>query len=372
MKFAKLLLVLIAIGFSLNANIKTDVLFYVQDAGETNALLPLMHKLAKEGTDFKVLAAGVAEEVLLKQKLPENTVLHFSDWDAIEKVDKAWEREKRFPSAEVEKISQSIQPKIFISGVAFELQGQFLEAFKQRDIRTFAYWDNFSDTGGNAYFSNAHKVGRIAGALLLPSEQLSKAASFQNSEKIVVGQPTLDLWRNLAPNLALKKSLQLSDEKKTLAYVGGYGQEYEEAFKLFIHGLQKGDFKDFQILILPHPKTDGSFERELAKDVGRVITGTPTQEIVAISDILICHQSTVGMQALAIPKPVLFLMPKGQLYENFLISQGYVKRLGEDDNLESEVRKSISAPPVDIYKIMGIPENAVQKLVDLVKREIQN
>ncbi len=348
---------------------KTEVLFLAQDAGETNAFIPVMLLLEKENVPFQALVGGVAEELTLKEPSLKGHITSFTAYGI--QVDKSWPRDKKAAAEAVARIGEAFSPRVVLSGVAFDLQGQIMEALRSKSVKCLAYWDNFTEEGDNPYFAVARRVQAYASTLLLPSEALYQAPFFQAREKVVVGHPALDAWRRLAPSKEWKQALSLT--KKTISYVGGYGKDYEEGFSLFLQGVKEGHFEDFQILVLPHPKTDGSFEKrmlqekDLACDI-RVLTGYPTPPIAALSDLIVCHQSTVGVQALAIPKPVLFLMPASQKYQNPLIQKGLVKRLGEKDYLEKEIRQALLSPAVDIYEAMGIPENGAQHLYEVLSR----
>lgn len=361
-------LVLLFFSFSL-FGAKTEILFLAQDAGETNAFIPLMRLLEEKEVPFDALVGGVAEEIILKEPSLKGHAISFAAYGV--QVDKNWPRDKKAEAAVIARIQEAFSPRVVLSGVAFDLQGQIMEALQNKGVECLAYWDNFTDEGDNPYFKTARRVQAYASTLLLPSEALYRVPFFQTRERTVVGHPALDLWRCLVPSEELKQTLSLS--KKVISYVGGYGKDYEEGFSLFVQSLKKGHFEDFQILVLPHPKTDGSFEKKMIQEKSlpsdiRILTGYSTPSIAALSDLILCHQSTVGVQALAIPKPVLFLIPESQKYQNPLLEKGLVKRLGEKDDLEKEVRQALSGQVVDIYKAMGIPENGVQHLYEEISR----
>ncbi len=358
--FLQILLFFSIQAFSIEP-LQTKVLFVVQDAGETNAFLPLMQLLDEKKLSFHILAGGVAEEILRKNPSFKDHLAFFSDFGI--KADKEWDREKQISQEKLSEIVSSYHPEKVICGVAFAMQGQILHSFKKDGVRTFAFWDNFSENGDNLYFTVAHKVVNDAEVLLLPSQILAGSTCFQKKTRQVVGQPSLDTWRRYLPAENWHEKLKLSPDKKHICYVGGYGRDYEEAFILFLQKLEGIDFSRFTVLVLPHPKTDGSFEKGLIKkseqDV-QVLVGYPTRDMVAVSDLLICHQSTVGMQALSIPKPVLFLMPASQKYQNFLIEKGWVRRLSEKDDLGNEIKLTLEKPAIDLYSLMGIPEKGAE------------
>lgn len=343
----------------------TELLFIVQDAGETNAFLPFMRLLDEKKIPFQVLAGGTGEEILSKHSFLKERL-------ASTQMEKSFPREKKLTSQEIDHFVSLYSPKRILSGVAFEFQGQLMEAFQKIGSKTFAYWDSFSDDGDNSYFSTAHLVEKKADVVLLPSQIVKDAPSFNDRKnKFVVGQPSLSFWQKGCIPEDFRKKLSLYKEKKNLLYVGGYGQDYEEAFYLFLKLLSHGDFSTSTVLIVPHPRVDGSFERTSLEEMGlpidiRVITGVSTVDMAKSCDIVLCHQSTVGMQALAIPKPVLFIMPKEQNYHNLLLDKGWVKRLSEEDSLEEEIDKALRSPAPNLYSLMGIPENGEERMFEVI------
>lgn len=343
----------------------TELLFIVQDAGETNAFIPFMKLLDEKKIPFQVLAGGTGEEILSKHSFLKD---HLSST----KLEKSCPRDKKLSTTEIDHFVSLFSPKRILSGVAFEFQGQLMEAFQKNGSKTFAYWDNFSDDGDNPYFSTAHQVEKKADVVLLPSQIVKDAPSFKDRKELfVVGQPSLSFWQKGCIPEDFRKKLSLSKEKKTLLYVGGYGQDYEEAFYLFLKLLSHGDFSTSTVLIVPHPKVDGSFERNALEEMSlpidiRVLSGVSTIDMAKICDIVLCHQSTVGMQALAIPKPVLFIMPKEQNYQNFIIDKGWVKRISEEDSLEEEIQKALKSTAPNLFSLMGIPENAEERMFEAI------
>jgi hypothetical protein len=345
-----------------------DVLFVMQDAGETFAYLPVMKRMAKNGESFEVIAGGASEEILAKEKSIEGRVHTFKEFGLA--VDKSWQRERKASNEALKALSEAFNPKLVLGGVAFELQGQVYSLFRKKGARTYALWDNFGSSGGNSYFQVAHRVQSIADTLLVPSQDLSNA--FQGRRCFIAGQPSLDSWKNLPCNNELKRKLGIAFETKVIAYVGGYGKEYEEGFRLFIKKLSEGNFEGFAILILPHPKADGSFEeKEIAGFYNiRLLKDVATKDAVAIADIVVCHQSTVAVQALAIPKPSCFVIPDEQFFQNPLIEKGCIKRLGERDDLEKEIQSALERPTASLYDLLGIPENGEETLYHFIEEEL--
>ncbi len=294
----------------------SEVLFYLQDAGETNALLPIAERLIEEGVDVEILVGGVAQSIV-KGKGASISTFGIT-------VDPSWTRSHQLPDEVIQTIVTHYQPKVFISGVAFALEGQLYDAFQSRGAHTIAFWDNFSGDGEDLYFSIAHQVQEKAKALWVPTAQVAFAMAPRESVT-VVGHPSLQKWANEAQaidKLDIRQRLDLDADERVAVFVGGYGPLYEEAFKLFLDFTQHAE--NLTILIQPHPKFAGAFElAELANDPKiRVLKNeVSTIEAVAMADFVFCHQSTVGFQAQFIGKPVTYFIPAGQQAPSFALNR---------------------------------------------------
>ncbi|HUD01535.1 MAG TPA: hypothetical protein VMR37_04360, partial [Rhabdochlamydiaceae bacterium] len=146
-----------------------DTVFILQDAGETNALLPVIEKYAQNNENFLILTAGQATDTLSQKINLKNKTLSFDQLGISEQIDKSWKRDEKISEESLKKITDEIEAKKVVTGVAFQLQGQLLEAYKARKSQTFAYWDNPSYEGTDPYFQTAQKVAKTPDLLLVPS-----------------------------------------------------------------------------------------------------------------------------------------------------------------------------------------------------------
>ena len=89
-----------------------------------------------------------------------------------------------------------------------------------------------------------------------------------------------------------------------MAYIGGYDVDYPEALELFASAMQ--DFPNIQLVMCPHPKSDGSLEQRLFPNA------TLSQDSLAAikqADVVVCHRSTLGIKSLLAGKKVIFVDP---------------------------------------------------------------
>lgn len=276
---------------------KTGILFHLHDAGETNALLPVIRQL---DADYLVVASGVSANLL--ESLPQERLRPYSHYPQIE-------------------------PKLVITGVATELQGEVLDFFHAQGVPTWAYWDNFNADGESPYFKTAHSVEPRADLLLLPCDSLISA--FPNRPCRIVGHPTLD---QKLPS-------------KVILWIGGYGKDYEEAYALFQEGRKL--LTDVVVIAQHHPKTG---EKNLFK----------LSEAMRLADLVVCHQSTAAFQALAAGKRVLHVIPEGQMFDSLPLQKGLAKKVSRAEDFAQAVSDALEMDVSGFFELMGIPPNSTE------------
>lgn len=276
---------------------RTDILFHLHDAGETNALVPVIQKL---DVDYLVVTSGISANLL--ESLPKEKLRPFTQYSQIE-------------------------PKLVITGIASELQGEVLDFFNSRGVATWAYWDNFNPNGESAYFKIAHSVAPRAEILLLPCETLRSA--FPNRPVRVVGHPTLDV----------------DLPSKVILWIGGYGADYDEAYALFQSGMKQ--VENALVIVQHHPKTGVKNAFKLA-------------EALKLVDIVVCHQSTVSFQALAAGKRVLHVIPEGQEFNSLPLQKGLAKKVSCVEDFAEALQEAMQTDVDGFFELMGIPENSTE------------
>jgi hypothetical protein len=346
-----------------------DTLFILQDAGETNALLPVLEKYAQNNENFLILTAGQAAETLNQKISLKNKTLSFAQLGISEKIDKAWKRDERISDESVNKITDEIEAKKVISGVAFELHGQLLDAFKTRKSQTFAYWDNINFEGTDPYFQTAQIVAKSPDHLLVPS------TAFKNAypQADVVGQPSYELWKQQLSGIqasTVSAKLPFALKSPVIVFLGGTGSEYDEAFKQFLSFA--GDLKRYTILIAPHPLLEGQVEKkELEKlafshvHVIEKIWNISSMEAIAIADHVICHKSTTGINAGVAGRNVIYFIPANQTYTNLLIEKGGAPVASNVKELLKRLNTK-KASSKDHFKTLNVPVGSVDLIYNLM------
>jgi len=101
--------------------------------------------------------------------------------------------------------------------------------------------------------------------------------------------------------------------------------------------------------------------------------GPSTAEIATITNILCCHKSSVGIQALYAGLPVVYVVKKGEL-NNFAIKQGLALEIEDSSELIEAIKRILSTAnrnqsPV---KDIGIPKDATKNIVKRIKELLTN
>lgn len=350
---------------------QTHILFYLQDAGETYGLLPVIQQLEEKGVDYRILAAGVAQDLLPKTNLPQEKIRSFQDVGIDAQVDRSWERNALLTDEQIQKLVDEIEVQEVVTGVAFATQGQVLEAYRQQGKSSIAFWDNFNADGDNPYFKTAREVETHASVLLLPSALLSSSFETPLTKKIV-GQPTLKDWEEKLAKMdpqALRQKLGLDASRKVAVFIGGYGADFEESFQLFLDAVAAYDNPDACFLIQAHPKTGGVYEKaQVAKRNDpriRVLQGElTTQEAASISQAVLCHISTVSFQALAAQKAVIHFIPSQQSFDSLALQKGIALKVTTPAEFSAKIEEAFSERTIDFYTELEIPENSVELCVE--------
>lgn len=282
---------------------KTEVLFHLHDAGETNALLPVIREL---DADYLILTSGISG--ILLESIPKERIRPFSHYSHIE-------------------------PKLLVTGVASELQGEVLDFYRGRGVVTWAYWDNFNANGESPYFETAHAIEMKADVLMLPCGSLEK--DFANRSVMVVGHPTLDVKL----------------PSKVILWIGGYGNEYEQAYALFQKGMNQ--VEGALVLVQHHPKTGVKNPFKL-------------NEAMKLADLVVCHQSTAAFQALAAGKPVLHVIPEGQSFDSLPLQKGLATKVSRAEDFPNALEEALEQDVSGFFDLMGVPENSTKVLTEAI------
>jgi len=211
MKILKKIFFLLILSTSVFA-INVDVLFYVQDAGETNFLKGVFEELENSNKTFLVISEGTSKKILENKSY----IRSFEDLGIDVSIKK---RDDLLTADQIQEIQKDLHPKIFVSSVAYLAGGQLIEALRDNNVETISIWDNFNATGQDRYFSTALKIANKADIVVFPSDIVAKDPIFKSSTfaKAITGQPAIEEWIEKIHSVntkIIKEKLQLKDNIK--------------------------------------------------------------------------------------------------------------------------------------------------------------
>lgn len=362
-----------------------DTLFVLHNTGETNDLIPVINTYIKTNSNIRILAVGIAVE-LIKDKLPHENIVTLKDLGITTTLEKHEPRNKMLTPEEIEKIVNLIPVRQLITGVPALVEEQLLRAYRKHNVKTFAYWDNFSSSGPDLYFSTGLKVQEAAQQVLFPSQSVANAHEFRQrpaAEKIVVGKPSMKEWLRTFKSIDVSKVREgagILPNAFVATWIGGYGLDHKKAFELFVRSLKSlsPEQRPDKVIIQQHPSAN---KQELDpytffdKNDPMILPEErklSTAQASAISDVVISYNSTAGLQALLAGKKVFFVVPEGDKYSNIAIDRGIVPKVAECADFATALRASSSSEQV--WEKLGIPletEESEQKGVDSVSRFVE-
>lgn len=330
-RFAFLVLCLWGLTTNARSNQGKPYLFVSYDAGESLALLPVLDLFRKSEVGFEVLALGTSRKFF--QDWPEAIDLKETCGVAEEVPGTGWPREKRLAKSSVVNLRKCLAGRAaIVTGDVSGVQLQVLEEAKVAFPKTkrVAYHDSF----GFDPRSIGGKFLAVADAVLTPTpeitEQMTTVKQKSNLPVAVelVGQPSILGW--LPKDGAEGKAKKLLSQqvkgkltKKPMAiYVGGYGDGYADAFRLFARVAKATP--EVKYFLSLHPKVDGADESKILAEEGvsKLVTVIPksikTTDVTPAARFIVTQASTVGVQALFMGVPVIYLDPNPG-YSNYFI-----------------------------------------------------
>lgn len=243
-----------------------QIIFVLFDAGETVSLMPVINELMDRG-----------EEVVTLKFDP-----------------RVIDRYAKLPEEEVSKY----RGEVFVVGDASTLQLQFVEANRGR-ARIYCYYDNPLEIDRIPYAPLIREFEKKADYFLVPSKCAAMSSKAENP--MIVGNADLDLFEETLSQYEVTPG--------RVTYIGGYDADYEQAF---CHFSEK--YKDYegQVVVRPHPKSDGALEKKYTEgttiQVGEALS---SMEAVGRSELIVIHRSSLGTKASICGKRVIAIESDG-------------------------------------------------------------
>ena len=357
---------------------QTDVAFVFYDAGETLALEPVIKLLESRNIKAKALIMGTARSLL---KDCHHCLDIQKDCGTHETVDQnVWDSAKQMGAGDLDRVWECVKPRLVVVGTASEVQWQIAQKFKDHGVDSIAYDDALSIVEANPLSAKFLALKTFWVPSRLIREQVKKLSP--KSNVIAVGQPTLENWRvaslNENPKSIVDQVPGYRAGKITVLYAGGYGEGYRDAFLLFLQAASERP--DYQYMISPHPKMDGSLEKELLQlypNIHAVFVpkSVGTMKAAIISQVVVSRDSTVGVQAVFMNRPTIYLDVPGTSYSNIAIQNRWARQAFSKIQFNEFVHNALSSAPKnhpDIFNLAGIPMNGAMTMAEALIEELKS
>lgn len=352
-----------------------DVLFIAYDQGESNAFLQLEKPLQQRQINYRFLAFGRAGEIFRKhpyrlQANVQNQKLLKSD------------RTRELSSFELDKIVRPLRPGIVYTGMSSVIQAQLTNAFKDKGSYTIAYYDSFDPVGGmdfvqpflnNSLPPNEYHIPSIA-----TRSSFDDLPAFDQSLLTVSGSPALEAWDKIYQQTntdVIRQDLYIDRNRPVVVFAGGYEPTYKAHLRVFVLAAKSMPF--IQFLVTYHPKTDGSLEREVVKELApsnvRVINKGryTTTALSKMAQVVVVHKSSIAPQALYKNKPVLYVAEPE--FSNFLTQKKLAFVASSTEQVKNKLLSIIKADSdSSSLDSIGIPDNASLNIARILQLRLQD
>lgn len=312
------------------------ILFLFCDAGETNALLPVVHELQIRKEDVRILAmSNTAISKLENDSSLEGKVIKLK-----ELVDTAKDRTK--PLEDLAEAIKDLKPLLVISGAASKAQRQLVEALGAKSI---IYLDNFNYATTNPSFETVKDVASVGNEIICPSNKVKKQIDLKDKSVTVMGRPSLENWVS---------EVQKVKSEGYVTFIGGYGPRYVEGVNdAYAEAIKKLKEAGYKAHLQPHPNVEKPT--------------LDTKVAVGMADFVVCYDSTVGFESLFAGKNVIYLQPENVApYDNIAIKKGLASRVKNPEEL-LEALKNQSSEKKDPYEVLGVEKKSTEMITKYIQ-----
>ena len=373
---------------------KTDYAIFLFDNGDKNMISAMLNYAREEDAsvldhlNFRIIFMGPSTDAMSKAPFCHYSekLIHYKQLGVEETVDHTWKRDRKLSQTSIERLSQSlnIQKKIWI-GVSCSIFEQILYHYQENtNIEVVALRDNPNPDGATDYFPVADEIQSIAKKVAIPSEAASEKLHPVDQEIVVIGHGPMEEWCREVESIDRKGVLErlgLNSQLPIIVYAGAYGDDYENAFKMFLELIPDGNI---QILVVPHPRYEGVVEKKICENlkynatqlmiIGEFETDptktAKTVEALSIADAIVTADatSTIVFQGNALKKNVLYVNSLSSPVIEGLCAKKLIQKITTPDeflklvgNIELS-KETMQSSDEDVFQLLGIPRNGAKLL----------
>lgn len=372
----KILFFIVTILYS-NIVFATNVLFLSYDYGDANAFKELFNNLKKDKINYEVIDIGKAKDLFTNNVVNNAKCLQdFNNDDLIKS--RATKISKK--NLDCLKNSLNSKPDIIVSGMSSAALAEILNSFK--DVKKIAYYDNFDPYPKNdsKYYTH-YFIKTVHKPLdkLLISAKVTENSFFQKHSNLfeaieAVGNPSILEWQRTNNCLSkdnLLNELEIPKDKKVIIFAGDTTDDYKEAFYNFATAIK--DNLSYEAIVNYHPKTTGDFERSVKEGLkidNMIVADASNSDysticLSTLSPLFIVHKSSMGVQALSVPKNVIYIAD--DQYENNAIKSNLANLVYSSEDISDSIKDNYSKEPTDnFYKVFGIPKDSIKAFTNAI------
>lgn len=371
-----------------------DYAIFLFDNGDKNMIASMLNyareqdKSMLDHLNFRIIFMGASTDAISMEPFCHypDKLIHYKQLGLEETIDHTWQRNKRLNQASIDKLLNNliIQKKVWV-GVSCSIFEQILHHYQTNtNLEVVAFRDNPSPKGDTDYFQVADEVQSVAYKIAIPSEAAAEKLNPLSQKIVVIGHGPLEEWYNQATSIDQKEvigRLRLDSRLPIIVYAGTYGDNYENAFKMFLELISD---KNIQVLILPHPRYKGSVEKKICKNlkyeatkiniIGEFETdptkNVKTIEALTIADLIVTADatSTIVFQANALKKKVLYVNSITSFVSEDFCTKKLIQKINHPEELLNIIhdipltKACMPSSDKDIFQLLGIPRNGAKLL----------
>ena len=386
-----------------NSSPSFDVLFVSAAYNETITFQALMSELHKRGYSAKIVTFNSNEKTTgkkskdifnLKQHLEQSQLAVSIDDKTPEGSNhynnigysftpNNWLENPVEPIAQeqVQIITQSLNPKLVITGISHVVQAQIANQFQAQNVPVVAMYNKLipfdNQPGVQRWLKDAKPVDEIFIPVDILIEATHKLRPFQSSWITVTGMPALPRWKEsvkTSNQKAVRRALNLNREKPTIVFLGKYDQYYANDLDLLLQAMRERP--DIQVVIQnagDTALTNSILARYKGLEHVRLVSRQwPGTSLVAIADMIVTNDSYDGTMAALAQYPVLFISDT-QKHPNALVDLGLAASTNKWAGLLNAVHKVIdkNVHASGSVSPMGFPKRPIERTTNRIEAIMQ-
>lgn len=364
------------------SSIKTDVLIFTHDNGDTADLVCVAKQLEKDGVDYKIAALGVSTEKL--QADP-----HYVDLSSACKLSVplkgSLDKNLTLNAADLKNISTCVQARVCLIPMSHRVLADISTALPEF-ISVVAYYDNMDSMKTAGFVQPFLEAEKRIDTVIVPSKKTLKESKGVNGlegvKLVALGKPSLEDWEDVKISFTEEtaqdvfKALGLNPKAKpVILFAGGRLGSYEKYFPILVEGVKD---LDVQVWVTYHPATDGSFEKKvidekdaknftLVSKKPEIGLTDPTAQLSLYAKMFACNQTSVDIKAAYMGLPILYV--NDMTYSPSL--KEITKLVSTPADVNTAVQQILKSSTKPDLQEIGLPQNGSRLIAEFIEGQLK-